>query len=122
MLTVGFGDLSATNSYEALILIFIETFSCITLAYNISYVGAIIGSIREREEERKKKLKFFHRMCKENEIHKDLEEKIANYIVRTYEMKENFCEEEYDQIIKSLPKSFQTEYYVDANKSLFDGF
>jgi hypothetical protein len=36
MLTVGFGDLAANNYYEALILIFIETFSCITLAYNIS--------------------------------------------------------------------------------------
>lgn len=46
MLTVGFGDLSATNYLEAIVLIFIETFSCITLAYNISYVGALIGSIR----------------------------------------------------------------------------
>lgn len=45
MLTVGFGDISATNYHEAIILIFIETFSCITLAYNISYVGALIGSI-----------------------------------------------------------------------------
>lgn len=66
MLTVGFGDLAASNTYEAIILIFIETFSCITLAYNISYVGALLGSIREREEEKKKKLKFFHKMCKEN--------------------------------------------------------
>ena len=47
MLTVGFGDLAATNYHEAIILIFMETFSCITLAYNISYVGALIGSIRE---------------------------------------------------------------------------
>jgi hypothetical protein len=46
MLTVGFGDISATNYYEAFALIFIEAFSCITLAYNISYVGALIGSLR----------------------------------------------------------------------------
>jgi hypothetical protein len=43
MLTVGFGDISANNYYEALVLIFIETFSCITLAYNISYVGALLS-------------------------------------------------------------------------------
>jgi hypothetical protein len=49
MLTVGFGDLAANNYYEAIILIFIETFSCITLAYNISYVGALMSSIREKE-------------------------------------------------------------------------
>lgn len=46
MLTVGFGDISATNHYEAIILVFIETFSCVTLAYNISHVGALIQSIR----------------------------------------------------------------------------
>jgi hypothetical protein len=46
MLTVGFGDLCATNKTEAGILIFIETISCITLAYNISCVGSIIGQIK----------------------------------------------------------------------------
>ena len=64
MLTVGFGDISAQNYYEAIFLVFIETFSCITLAYNINYVGALIGSIRESDEEKKKKLKICHRMCK----------------------------------------------------------
>ena len=63
MLTVGFGDIAATNHYEAIILIFIETFSCITLAYNISYVGALISEIRKNDEEKKKKLKTFHQMC-----------------------------------------------------------
>lgn len=72
MLTVGFGDISATNFYEAIILIFIETFSCITLAYNISYVGAIIGSIRDQNAYKKKKLKTLHRMCKENEVSTDV--------------------------------------------------
>ena len=80
MLTVGFGDLVATNYQEAIILIFIETFSCITLAYNISYVGALIGSIREKDEEKKKKLKYFHRMCQENEIDNELETKVTNFI------------------------------------------
>ncbi len=46
MLTVGFGDISANNYIEAMILVFIETFSCITLAYNISNVGALIGELR----------------------------------------------------------------------------
>jgi hypothetical protein len=46
MLTVGFGDISATNSREAIILIFVETLSCITLAYNINCVGSIISQMR----------------------------------------------------------------------------
>jgi hypothetical protein len=46
MLTVGFGDIVAKNSAEALSLIFIETMSCIVLAYNINRVGIIIQKIR----------------------------------------------------------------------------
>jgi len=38
MLTVGFGDVSATSYKEALCLIFIETISCVVLAYNVSRV------------------------------------------------------------------------------------
>ena len=43
MLTVGFGDLSATNYKEAIWLIFIETIICLVLAYNISCVGTLIS-------------------------------------------------------------------------------
>lgn len=46
MLTVGFGDIVASNSSEAACLIFIETFSCIVMAYNVNCMGAIITSIR----------------------------------------------------------------------------
>jgi hypothetical protein len=45
MLTVGFGDLCAQNTTEATVLIFIETISCITLAYNISCVGSIMSAM-----------------------------------------------------------------------------
>jgi len=63
MLTVGFGDLTASNLTEAACLIFIETISCITLAYNISCVGSIISELKAQNEEKKKRLKYFHRMC-----------------------------------------------------------
>lgn len=46
MLTVGFGDIHATNKSEALVLIFVETISCIMLAYNINIVGSILTDIK----------------------------------------------------------------------------
>lgn len=50
MLTVGFGDIVPTNKNEALCMIFIETMSCIVLAYNINRVGSIISKIRSYDE------------------------------------------------------------------------
>ena len=45
MLTVGFGDICPTNSRQALVMIFIETLSCVVLAYNVNSVGKIIKKI-----------------------------------------------------------------------------
>ena len=121
MLTVGFGDISAANETEAIFLVFIETFSCITLAYNISYVGALIGTIRENQESKKRKLKIFHRMCKENEVCNQVESKISNFIEESYQIKETFEHDARDEVIEFLPRHLQSEYRKEANKILFDG-
>ncbi len=49
MLTVGFGDLSATTYQEAMILTLVEMISCICLAYNINCVGTLISNIRSQD-------------------------------------------------------------------------
>lgn len=50
MITVGFGDISPVNYEEAIIVGFIEIFSSIVLAYNISEVGSIVSAIRKNSE------------------------------------------------------------------------
>lgn len=62
MLTVGFGDISATTSHEALYMVFIETLSCILLTYNINTVGNILRNIKTFDDEEDKKVKIFIRM------------------------------------------------------------
>lgn len=62
MLTVGFGDIVPTNYKEALCLIFIETFSCIALAYNINRVGNLINNIRQQDHDKSKKFKIFKKL------------------------------------------------------------
>ena len=119
MLTVGFGDLSATNHIEAICLIFIETFSCITLAYNISNVGTIISEIKANGDLKRKKLKTFHMMCRENDIQEELESKVTRYIEQSFQIKESFQFDEYDSVLETLPKNIQSEYLKEANKVLF---
>ena len=49
MLTIGFGDITPSCYQEALIMIFIETISCVILAYNINCVGTLISNIRMQD-------------------------------------------------------------------------
>jgi hypothetical protein len=59
MLTVGSGNLNATNHVEAIVLTMIEMISCIALAYNINRVGMLISKIRQEDVEKGKDLKVF---------------------------------------------------------------
>lgn len=68
MLTVGFGDIAATNVMEAGCLIFIEMISCITLAYNINCVGNLINNLRQQQVEKNNNQKTFQMMVKSNKI------------------------------------------------------
>lgn len=68
MLTVGFGDISAANHQEATCLIFIETLSCIIMAYNINRVGSIINNIRLEDQNRSKKFKIFKKLTDQNTV------------------------------------------------------
>ncbi len=62
MLTVGFGDISAMNYIEAFLLIFIETFACIILTYNISEVSKILSNMGELDHKKHRKLKVFSQL------------------------------------------------------------
>ena len=68
MLTVGFDDMVATTSNEALCLIFIETFSCLAMAYNINCIGNIISKIRQIDTLKSKKFKIFKKLTENNEV------------------------------------------------------
>ena len=62
MLTVGFGDLSATTDEEALTLIFVEIFAVMCLAYNINWIGTLISNIRAQDIEKGRKYKTFKQL------------------------------------------------------------
>jgi len=80
MLTIGFGDLVASNYQEAACLIFIETFSCIMIAYNVSCVHSIISNIRLLDQQSHKKFKVFKKLTNNNNISDNLVFQINNYI------------------------------------------
>ncbi len=80
MLTVGFGDLSATTYKEAIIMVLIQTISVMALAYNINCIGTLINNIRSQDLEKSKNFKVFRKLAKNNDVSEDLEWRINNYI------------------------------------------
>ena len=90
MLTVGFGDLSATTEEEALCLIFIEIFSVMCLAYNISWIGTLISNIRAQDLEKSKNFKTFKQLSDKYDLPSELEWRISNYIDESVNIRKKF--------------------------------
>jgi Ion channel len=110
MLTVGFGDIVASNYQEAICLIFIETFSCIIMAYNINCVGSIISSIRAENQQRSKKFKIFKKLTHQNFVPEDLAVKINNYIEESSNLRKKFNHEEDQDFLADLPPTLRLTY------------
>lgn len=68
MLTVGFGDFSATNFKQAICLTLIQMLSCILLAYNINCVGTLLTNLRIEKVEKNKNFKIFNELNSTNQI------------------------------------------------------
>ena len=94
MLTVGFGDIVATNYKEAICLVYIQTFSCMAFAYNINCIGGFIQQIRARDAERSQKSKIFSKLNDKNQLSEELSWKISNYIEETARLRKIFDYEE----------------------------
>ena len=94
MLTVGFGDLAATNHREALCLIFIEIFSVMCLAYNINWIGTLISNIRSQDLEKGKNFKTFKQLSDKYGLPVELEWRISNYIEESVNIRKKFNIEE----------------------------
>lgn len=62
MMTMGFGDITPIEFRQAICIAFLELFTCIVLAYNISEVGNIITAMRTPSTELHKKIGILRRM------------------------------------------------------------
>lgn len=120
MLTVGFGDIAASNYKEAMCLIFIETVSCIVLAYNVNCVGELIMNIRSKDDEKKKQIKLFKKITESTEISNELNWKITNYIEESINLKKNFNFDEEYKFIGNLPKYLKYDFLKQTHKTVFN--
>lgn len=120
MLTVGFGDVVASTYQEAICLIFIETVSCLALAYNINCVGSLISNIRAQDIEKSRNFKIFKKLILKNNLPEELSWRINNYIEESINIKKKFSLEEEKHFIEKLPNGFKKEVLKESNKHIFD--
>ena len=102
-------------------MIFVETVSCIVLAYNINQLGSIISKIRSYDLEKNGNIKVFNQIISKNEIDKEVSDKITNYIKESTVIKRNYNIEEEQSFLSKLPSSFKLELSQEMNRKIWNG-
>lgn len=75
MLTVGFGDFTATNPFEAVTVSFIEITSILMLAYTINKIGDLIKQYVRDDEVKTRKMKLLNEYFQSNHTAVDLQDR-----------------------------------------------
>ena len=119
MLTVGFGDISPSVYQEAIWVTFIQAFSCILLAYNISCIGNLLSEMRAKDIEKTQNLNISRRVAEENNIDEELHTKINNFVQQSDEINKKFNHETDKKFIERLPSHVKSELLKQSNKRIF---
>ena len=80
MLTIGFGDLTAKNPKEAIVVAFVEMVSVITFAYCINAIQSLLVSLREFDEAKTHNLGIVNRYMNTNHVPYSLQAEVKKTI------------------------------------------
>ena len=109
MNTVGYGDITAQNSYEKVFSIIFIYMACGLFAYSLNSIGMIVSNIAKRNDEFQKNKTLINGYMKQKKINSDLRMRINKYLEYIYyEEKVEQIEEE-AEIIGKLSDSLKQE-------------
>ena len=118
MNTVGYGDITAQNSYEKVFSIIFIYMACGLFAYSLNSIGMIVSNIAKRNDEFQKNKTLINGYMKQKKINSDLRMRINKYLEYIYyEEKVEQIEEE-AEIIGKLSDSLKQELLLEANSSI----
>jgi Ion channel len=80
MFTIGYGDITPTNTLETISCVGYILFSSIQLSYSISTVGAIINELTVHAEEVRVKLKVVNNFMHKHGIGANLQYEVRAYL------------------------------------------
>jgi hypothetical protein len=81
--TIGFGDITPANYFETGMLCILMLVGTSVLSYNVTSIGNIVENLRSVDEQRKSETIVFKRICADEKISPELENKIIDFIYKS---------------------------------------
>ena len=108
IVTVGYGDVTPSNTDERICSCFFILIGCITFGYCINCIGLIFSEISEELNSFEEKIREIDQYMRKRDVDLDLQIRVRNYI-EWIEKEEGGAREKEDRILKPLSRELKEE-------------
>lgn len=122
MMTVGYGDVTASNKAEILFSFVVIVFGCVVYAYNLNSIGMVLHEIYKNKKAFQRKIDIINNFMNRKRIDNNLQNRIQEYLHFIWMEQKNNAPEEEIEIINSLSESLKSELLVQSYTEIFEKF
>ncbi|EGR29551.1 hypothetical protein IMG5_153220 [Ichthyophthirius multifiliis] len=118
MTTIGYGDITPTNSYEIIFTVISMILMSCFFAYSINNIGMILQQIEKNSQELIQDTLIIQRYLDRKKINKQLKTRITNYLTYLNDEKRNRNKEEEEKVFQKLSNKLRKQITVEINKNI----
>ncbi|KAL4486780.1 hypothetical protein ABPG72_006612 [Tetrahymena utriculariae] len=129
MMTVGYGDITPKNVYEASLCIICMFISCGVFAYSFNLIGLIIQDMNKKERQFKKKINKVNLYLQDRNIDDELKNQVQKYYEYKFKHSKILTKADEEQILQEISPYllekiiFQTKQKIlNSEKKIFARF
>ncbi|CAD8062190.1 unnamed protein product [Paramecium sonneborni] len=109
MVTVGYGDITATNQYEMLFINCMMLLSSGMFAYSMNSIGMILKNYYDIQQKYKRSLIQINNYMKKGQLNQTIQNRVRNYVKHYIQSEFNENYSEVKEIISHLPVKLRQE-------------
>ncbi|EGR31384.1 hypothetical protein IMG5_110890 [Ichthyophthirius multifiliis] len=122
MCTVGYGDISPTNQYEALFAsINMILISCV-FAYSINNIGMILQEIEKTSKELKDNQNTIQNYLERKKVNNEIKSRVRHYLQFLAEEQKNRNKKSEDEILQKLSNGLRDEITMEINCKIINSY
>ncbi|KRX11104.1 Cyclic nucleotide-binding protein [Pseudocohnilembus persalinus] len=116
--TVGYGDITPTNTREKIYCIFMTLISCGVFAYAVNTIGQIIITQQQKSAQQKRDKYILNTYMSSKNINKNLQIKMQKYLDFKHQQVDQNAEQAQKILAKMIPKNLRDQFYEQYYGSL----
>ena len=107
LLTVGYGDLTPTNSKEIIVVLFTQIIGIATFAYAVNQIGVALSSMQSKKQKMQKDLNNVETIGSTYRLDAGVLHRMRNELINNKAVSEDMCIDDENQLLLRFSESLR---------------